>query len=396
MTEPSHVALRAVDDAVSSRVVIYGSLPPDGRDLDLIVPDAELPAIKAGLAGVGAQVRGDQCAIFANGTAYLVELSPASRWRLPESEVGALLRDAEPLGGFRYVAKPAPHHALLLMARTGVSSKRRPRLQAALDHPGAWEKAQAHADLWRVELSKLQRDNGSARRLGLAAPRAAATRFAQPHVVAFSGLDGAGKSTQVQMLASALRALGYDVTIEWSPILGNRSVSMLSAAAWGFLRLTRAPEGRASRSLVAGSESSSYIRRAVKQLWVGYTTSVNSLALRRASLASRGQGHVVIYDRFVLDSLARIRFLYGERDPLRVQQAILKWVAPTPTAAFWLDIPPERAYGRKPEQWTVADLTAQRRFYEAEHAKLSVDRLDGECPTEALAAEIAGRVWRRL
>lgn len=396
MTELSNVALRAVDDAVSRPVVVYGSLPPEGRDLDLIVCEADLPAIEARLAGAGASRRGARWAFFGNGTAYAVELSPASGWRLPEPELQALFRESEPINGFRNIAKPAPHHALLLLARTGVSSKRQPRLQAALDHPGAWEKARTHAAGWGVDLSALQRQSRGATHRVLASSRAAAARVAEPHVVAFSGLDGAGKSTQVKMLASALQALGYGVTVKWSPILGNRSVSMLSGAAWGLLRMTRAPEGRDGRSLVAGRQSSSYSRRLVKQLWIGYTTAVNSMSLRGAALAARGSGNVVIYDRFVLDSLARIRFLYGDREPLRTQQAILRCVAPAPTAAFWLDVPPERAYARKPEQWTVADLTAQRKFYDAEYAKLSVERLDGERPTEELAAEIAARVWRLL
>lgn len=396
MPDLSRFALQAVDDATSNRVVVYGSQPPDGRDLDLIVHDGDLAAVEAGLAGIGAQPRGNKWAIFREGTAYLVELSPASRWRLPEEELAALFDESEPLNGFRHIAKPAPQHTLLLLARTGVSSKRRSRLRDALGAPGAKEYAEAHAKAWCVDLRTLGVVNGSAPHRTLPASGAVAARMSRPQIVAFSGLDGAGKSTQVRMLASALGALGYRVSIEWSPILGNRSISLLSAAAWGFLRLTRSPEGRAGRSLVAGTRSTSYRRRALKQLWTAYVASVNSLALRRASLVSRGREHIVIYDRFVLDSVVRVRFLYGGREPFRAQRAILDAVAPTPTAAFWLDVPPERAYARKPEHWNVADLTAQHAFYEAEHLKLGVERLDGERPAQELAAEIATRVWQRL
>lgn len=385
MPPPAETLLDVLETAAAGPLVVFGSLPPGGRDLDVLVRDDELPVLERALAEAGAVQRGHTWALFANETAFAVDLVPVSAWELPPDEVEELWRTATPVPPYRSLSEPAPAQTILVLARTGVSEKRRSRLEAARASSGALEEARRRAPAWRADLGRL--DARARRRPPVRAPR----------VVALSGLDGAGKSTQARALAAALEALGYDARIEWAPILQNRSIELLSRLARVLLRLARrgsAPEE--GESLVAQAEPSSGKRRALAEAWTTFVALVNAASHRRASVAHRGSKTVVIHDRFVLDSTVRLRFLYGAGGGLGRQKRLLRLLSPRPAAAFWLDVPAELAYARKPEHWDVDDLTAQRALYEDEHERLGVRRLDGERPPPELAAEIAAEVWRSL
>ena len=378
--------LRALDEHAPGTIIVYGSPPPEGRDLDAVVRDEHLPALEQALADAGAVRRGDTWARFADGTAYAVDLVPVSQWRLPDDEVDALWAGAEPLPPYTALARPSAAHTLLVLARIGVSEKRLPRLRAALATPGAREDAQRRAAAWRVDLDA-QLEPQTHTRPPVRAPR----------VVALSGLDGSGKSTQARALAAALEALGYRVHIEWAPILQNRSIELLSSLARVVLRRVRGASAPAEgESLVAQVDAASTKQRAVRAGWTSLVALVNAASNLRPSLTHRGGNTVVIHDRFVLDSMVRLRFLYGRDDALPWQRRLLALLSPRPVAAFWLDVPAEAAYARKPEHWDVDDLTVQRQLYGEEHRSFGVRRLDGERPRDELSAEIAAEVWRRL
>jgi hypothetical protein len=76
-------AARVVDDASPRAVLVFGSLPGAGRDLDLLVRDEDLDAIRSGLDREGFRSQGDEWVRFAAGSAEAVDLLPASSWRLP-------------------------------------------------------------------------------------------------------------------------------------------------------------------------------------------------------------------------------------------------------------------------------------------------------------------------
>jgi thymidylate kinase len=305
-----------------------------------------------------------------------------SAWGLRPDEVEALFGEATPLDGHPKLLRPSPHHALLVLARLGVTPKRRARFVDALAVPGARAEAERRAHLWGVTLDSVE--------------RRPPPRVLPPRVVALSGLDGSGKSTQTRALQSALEALGYRVHVEWAPILQNRSIETLSRLARVVLRRGAGHAVAGGRSIVAQADATTVSRRALRAGWTSLVALVNGWSHRRPVLAHRGSQTVVVYDRFVLDSTVRIRFLYGRDERFGPQRTLLRALSPRPVAAFWLDVPPERAYARKPEHWDVDDLTTQRELYAQEHAGFGVRRLDGELPPDELAAAIARDVWLAL
>lgn len=382
-----------VDEAAGDRVLVFGSLPPDARDLDLLARPSEERAIAAGLAAEGFVSRGREWARFRDGSAIGVDLVAAAAWNLPEAELAALFDEARPIEGFQRLVRPAPHHALLILARLGLSEKRRGRLEAVVaEDPKAWEWAEEAAPRWGLEraLRRLRAGRGP-RRL----------RRRRRVVVALSGLDGSGKSSQAAALKEALERLGHEAVVEWRPILANPSVGRLSDVArkalrrlrWvpGLSRLDRRAE--AGESFLAAPDTTARrgpLRSVLTHAWVAYIALTNAYTHRR--LARRGR--VVIFDRYVLDSSVFMRYLWG--GTFRLERRLLRALSPEPLCAFLLDVRGEAAYARKQDQWSVDELSRQAELYRELHTALGVSRLDGERPKEELCAEIAEQVWRAL
>jgi thymidylate kinase len=237
-----------MDGALSKRVLVYGSLPPHGRDLDLLVRPKEEAAIRATLSQAGFLERESLLARFGSCSVELVELASARHWDLPARELQALYDEGLELDGLRMLVRPAPHHALLILARRlagadgRLDEKRRKRLEDALaEDPQAWTKAKKRATQWgaqmAMELLEQSYETGTTapprlrararheRRslqggwnLRRSARRAVDKADRIPHprrgtVVSFSGLDGSGKSSQAAALCETLDLLGVDAVV---------------------------------------------------------------------------------------------------------------------------------------------------------------------------------------
>jgi thymidylate kinase len=218
-------------------------------------------------------------------------------------------------------------------------------------------------------------------------------------VVALSGLDGAGKSSQSQALQQALAQLGYDVAVEWIPLADDRRVEAISAAVRKGLRVVRrlppfrgaARTAESGGSLIAGRGSAGPVTEA----WTALITLANASTVRKLARGHLRAGRVVVFDRYELDSIVRLRTIWGDRE-FRPHRRLLRRMLPRPTAAFLLDVPAETAFARKQDQWDLESLEAQAALYRSEAEALGVDRLDGTLPRDELAASIARAVWRRL
>src|SRR6266511_4704989 len=252
--------VRLVESAVEDRVLVLGSLPPGGRDIELVVRPAEQRAIAELLAAEGFARRGLEWAWFSDCTAYAVELIPAERLSLPPNELAALFAEAETLDGLElsHLVRPAPHYLLLLQARRLVRDgrlhpKRRARIADALtEDPQAWAKARTRAGSWglvrALGLLELVYETGMPPRLRpraqallelAASTKGAGEKFdlvrrpvlnkvpSKNRVVGISGLDGAGKSFQAQVLRDTLELLVVPAVVEWRPLGHNRGLEMI-------------------------------------------------------------------------------------------------------------------------------------------------------------------------
>ena len=92
----------------------------------------------------------------------------------------------------------------------------------------------------------------------------------------------------------------------------------------------------------------------------------------------------------------QLRFRYGDHRRFRFQTWILHRFSPRPLLAYFIDVPPETAWSRKPEQYDPTALEQQARLYRGVCEALGARRVDGERPREELCADLAEEAWRAL
>lgn len=422
----SAAAADLVERAAQRRVLVFGSLPPAGRDLDVLVPDDDLAVLSQALAGAGFETKGQEWARFRDCGVESVELVPVSDWGLPAAEAERLFEDAVALPERRRLAEPSPADQLLILARrhgphpSALQDKHRARIDRALAaEPLALTVAMGRTEIWDAdrELAALmhvhEKGAPASPPLRTAVRRKARrVRFARERrgaIVALSGLDGSGKSTQAEALAATLRGLGHDAEVEWSRITHDTSLDFIAGPAKVVLAVTAAVRRRApepppddpSTYVPRGStDAAARVLRAryplLNQGWASVVAGVHAWGQRRRLLAHLRRGRVVVRDRYVLDSVVQLRQMYGHRHGVDLPVRIMRWLSPPALVSFWLDVPAEVAYARKPEQFSVDRLAARRPLYEEELERAGATRLDGTRPVDELCAEIARETWRRL
>jgi thymidylate kinase len=422
-----------VASLVTDRVIVVGSLPPEGRDLDLLVRPREYERLAADLASRGFEGNGRIWARFRDCTADVLELVPAEQYRLPADETEALFAEAMPLEASGRVCRPAPHHALLILARRAMRDGRirRDRIARALSEaPNAFQAARRRAPAWGAEAAlaaldeawrsgdpvaparrrhaieeELNRSGRGSLAAAVSGWRAILRRPRRGAVIAFSGLDGSGKSTQARHLADALERLGFDVGVLWTSVASHPAwLGILARAAKGSLAVLARAVGRSvepdlSAAALRGSEDAGKaIRRRSDLLTFSWSTIVTlrvALHIARKTWPRLARGQVVICDRYTLDSCAHLAYQYGEKRSYRVQLALLRLLCPTPERAYFLDVDPAIAARRKPE-FRVEQNEARARIYREKAVALGVHVLDGERPCAEICAEAATGSWRSL
>jgi thymidylate kinase len=211
-------------------------------------------------------------------------------------------------------------------------------------------------------------------------------------LVVFSGLDGAGKSTQIQILTDHLYETGQRTKYIW--------------ARGGYTPTLERLKGLARKTLKGGLPSSghsvkrqqSFQKAYVRRLWLT-VAMLDLIWLYGVKLRWQiWRGQAMICDRYLDDTLIDFRLNFP-------QEQIERWwlwrglahVTPTPDVTFWMWIPVEESVRRsaikgEPFPDSPAVLTRRLSEYEALATLHGWQSLDGRRSIVDLAGEIQSTV----
>jgi thymidylate kinase len=162
-------------------------------------------------------------------------------------------------------------------------------------------------------------------------------------VVSFSGIDGAGKSTQLEALCRSLRARGFHCALYtfWDDVVAFSKLRERIS-----LRAFKGDKG-------IGSPAKPILRRD-KNVTTWYMTIVRLLLYMldacslsvAVSRSAESDADFLIFDRYIYDELANLPM---KNLAVRLYvRALLRFI-PRPDVALFLDADPEAATIRKPE-----------------------------------------------
>lgn len=169
-------------------------------------------------------------------------------------------------------------------------------------------------------------------------------RSREATVVTFSGIDGAGKSTQIQALEEHLRRLGFRSTLctFWDDVVAFPGLrEFISHKAFKGDQGIGSPEKPITRR---DKNVMSWYATTARLFFYFLDTIRLHLVLYRIS---RGSGaDCIIFDRYIYDELANFPLRSW---PVRLYVRVLLRLSPKPDIAYLVDADPEAARLRKPE-----------------------------------------------
>lgn len=199
--------------------------------------------------------------------------------------------------------------------------------------------------------------------------------------VSFSGIDGAGKSTQILRFCAHIEQAGlrYSLVSFWDDVARFKGLregaSHLIFKGDRGVGTPEAPVARRDKNV--RSWPMTLLRLC---LYLADAISTRSLMKK----IRRSDGDVVIFDRFVYDELANLNL---KNPAMRMYACAIAWFVPKPQISFLLDADPAQARARKPE-YPLEFLLFSRKSYLALNELIGCMTIIPALPTQEVENEI--------
>lgn len=211
-------------------------------------------------------------------------------------------------------------------------------------------------------------------------------KISRGQIISFSGIDGAGKSTQIDLLFQSLRERGKKPVCLWARGGYTGPFNFLKTCLRRFLGRKIIPTGRTEERARA------FKKPWVRNLWLSIAILDLMLVYGIYVRISRTFGRVVIADRYLWDTWIDFRLNFPGVDIDRwILWKMLVRISPKPDMAFLLLIPAEECLRRsklKNEPFPDSEDVLRRRliFYRGLSHQLHI--LDGLKPVDVIHKEI--------
>lgn len=215
-------------------------------------------------------------------------------------------------------------------------------------------------------------------------------------LIAVSGVDGAGKSLQVELLGKAFEQCGISTLCVWSRCGSTKFAGWFIRIGKTLFSGGRPPLGARGGPRGKVEARKRYLENPILRsgwnlLVLTELTILYNLRVRLPLLL----GKVVICDRYLLDGLVELGVHMEDGDISRsVFARLLELLNPLPAMNWLIDVPAETVVRRKRME-PMEHLEAQVRLYRRLGKELHVVTVDGEQPADKVSDEIVYRTLTR-